>query len=56
MCKSLMCTKVYQCLQRKNRLILFQSDKQTLNDEQITSVFKEIIASLEKEFDAVLRN
>lgn len=36
--------------------ILFQSDKQTLNDEQITSVFKEIIASLEKEFDAVLRN
>lgn len=36
--------------------ILFQSDKQTLNDDQITKVFKEIIEALEKEFDAVLRN
>ncbi len=36
--------------------ILFQSDKKTLNDEQITQVFTGIIQALEKEFDAVLRN
>lgn len=36
--------------------ILFQSDKKTLNDEQITQVFNGIIQALEKEFEAVLRN
>lgn len=36
--------------------ILFQSDKKTLNDEQITQVFNGIIEALEKEFEAVLRN